>query len=367
MSTSDGNNIKARKAEIDNYVSSLKGVLSMKSLIDRDGGNFYFGGNLHYAEKDGNAQTPDIVVGISGDYLIGEVKKSLRNPTTFENEEEYLDYVEKDIIEQMRKYDNKFQEINRSSHDIFLLVPYRNTEAVGRIRYQYLEPREKGPVRVFRNNFALITFSIESGGNTQFIIVKLETGSFSNENLNNAMKMGWSKSLGEIKSDLGRYKIYQESDKTPVEYVMVLLWTQIFPEIIKKNSIEKIVEWQDEEAHIFEVTHETLMSYLHKFYTCPAFGCDPKKQFNSKLVSKAMQLFSTIQVKPSKKKPKGALVEILPDGKMIKYRVVYQRLRGGDELDYILKALCKKPTKKADKIGKKPFKQETLMDAGVVL
>ncbi len=364
---SNDKEIAQRKAEVDNYVSSLRGVLSMKSLIDKKNGDFYFGGSLHYAEKEGKAQTPDIVVGIGGEYLIGEVKKSLRNPSTFEKSEEYLKYVDEEIMEQIRKYDNKFKEIDKDSHDLFLLVPYRNNEAVGRIRYDYLEPHESSLEKVFRNNFGLITFSIESGANTQFIIVKLETGFVSNKELYDALKLGWNKSLGELKGDLGRYKIYQESDKTPVEYVMILLWTEVFPEIINKNSIEKILEWQDDEGHIFEVTHETLLSYLHEFYTCPSFGCNPKKQFNSKLVGRAMHLFSTISVKNSKTKSMEPIVEVLNDDKKTKYRVKYRRFRSGDELDHILKALCSKPAKKLNGAKKKEFKQGTLEDAGVLM
>lgn len=351
--------IANRKAEVDNYINSLKAILSLRLEIIKNTGDFFFGGNLHYVDMETSAQTPDIVARVNTEYIIGEVKKSLRNPDNLPNDEEYLQYVKKDIFGQLQKYDHEFVELEGKKHDLILLVPYRDIKAVGIIKLKYLEPLEISGSKLFRNNFGLLTYSIEHGANTQFIIIKLETGFLSDKKIFEELRIGSKNTLSDIKKDLGRYKIYQESDKTPIEYVMVLLWTTIFPEIVHKNSIEKMIEWRDEEAHEFEVTHETIMSYLHKLYTMPAFTCE-KKQFNSKIISKSMEHFSRIYEKNPKTKTLEPTVEIIRDGQTISYRIKYRRLPAKDELDYFLNALYRQTKSKEIIERKKSYKQEKL-------
>ncbi len=166
MATTDklmNSKISQTKANVSDYINSLKAVLSLKSFIVTDGnGVFYFGGSLTYREDGENPQTPDIVVEINDNYLVGEVKKSLTNPKGFNNEEDYINYIEKDIICQLKKYDGKFKEIERENHDLFLLVPYRDIDAVGTLKIKYLEARRNKGEKIFKNPFGLLTFSIEA-------------------------------------------------------------------------------------------------------------------------------------------------------------------------------------------------------------
>jgi hypothetical protein len=335
--------IKKRKIEIDNYIRALKSLLCLRKLIlEKLSGEFYFGSKLNYKNPKGrDPQTPDYIVKLTDSVWVGEIKKSLPNPEKFKSEEEYIKkIIEQKLMLQLKKYDEPFKEVESDEHDIVLMVPSRDVEAVGILKVKYLEKQPED--EKFKNNFAIIVYSIEPGANsTEFIIIKLDYGVIRNKDAFDALRMGYKKMLGEIKDDLAKYKIYEETDKTPIEYVMTLLWTDIFPEIIEKGNVEKIIEWRNKKEHIFEVKLDKLIEYLHKMYTLPSLNENDKRQFSTKLITDAMKMFSKIQLKNERTGQLEPAVTI-EDRDSMTFKVIYKNFREKNELKYILNALYSK-------------------------
>ena len=340
------NKINERRKKIQNYIRALKALLCLRRMImEKLSGNFYFGSKLNYKNTDGrDPQTPDFIVQLSDSVWVGEIKKALPDPIKFSSEEEYIrKVIEENIITQLKKYDELFKEIETDKHDLVLMAPSRDIEAIGILKIKYLEKKEQSGERLFRNNFALIVFSIEQGANNnEFIIIRLDYGNLENKNALDILRIGYKKMLSEIKEDLAKFKIYEETDKTPIEYVMVLLWTEIFPEIIDKGSVEKIIEWKDKKEHIFEVKLDDLMEYLHKMYTLPSLSENDKKQFTTKLVLDAMRMFSKVKFRSERTGEYEPAVTIREENGIIVFRVVYRTLPEKEELNYILKCIYSK-------------------------
>jgi len=348
--------IRKKRKDIDNYVRALKAMICLRKFIIEKQGEFYFGGNLHYTNSSNSEppQTPDFIVKLNNNIWIGETKKSLANPKNFKDYTK--EYIESDLIAQLIKYDKNFQEISVEKHDIVLLAPLLDNEAIGYLKIKYLENKEHKDI--FKNNFALIVYSIDSGGNTEFILIRLEYGCLENAQICEDLKIGYRKTFGELKEDLAKFKVYEENHITPIEYVMVILWTYILPEISNKSKEGSIVEWINTRKTVFEVSLEDLMEYLHKMYTLPSFANAQRMQFQRKQVLDAMALFENLKNKKEEK-----FVEKIEDDGKIKFKVTYRTLPEKNELDYILKALYK-PKKKEEnidnEISKKKNKEESL-------
>lgn len=349
---SSGQIINERRIEISNYIKALKSVLCLRKLVsEKLRGDFYFGSKLTYKEPGGrDPQTPDFIVKLTDSIWVGEIKKALPDPTNFSSEENYIrTVIENDIIAQLKKYDESFKEIDK--HDLILLTPSRDVEAIGILKIKYLEKKASINERIFENNFALLLYYIEPGANNnEFIIIKLDHGTFANKGARDILRIGYKKMVSEIKDDLAKFKVYEETDKTPIEYIMVLLWTEIFPEIIGKGDVEKIIEWRNKKEHIFEVKMDSLIEYLHRMYTLPSLNENDKKQFSTKLVIDAMNKFSAVKFRSERTgKFEPAVTDREENGSII-FKVTYKSLPEKEELNYILKSIYSK---------EKPNREET--------
>ena len=342
MQESEPKIVRDKRIEISDYYRTLLAILCLRSfVIDKLEGKFYFGSNLNYTNQNGRqTQTPDAIIQYSDNVWVGEVKKSLRGRNG-RTEEEYLkEYIEGDLIEHLKKYDEPFKELKVEQHDLFLFAPARDTDAIGYLTVKYLEEKEKGGVKVFENNFALITYSIENGANTtQFIILNLKHGSIKDNSALTLLRMGYRMMLGELDPDRGRYKVYEESDKTPIEYVMLILWTEIFPDLIEKSMFEKIIEWKEEKGHYLEINQDTLVRHLQELYTLPFFNGNDHKQFRTQLIAEAMELFSKFEYKNERTGGKEPRVQKIQKDGDVSYKIVYSKLTQKDELGYILNTI----------------------------
>lgn len=339
-------NLEARKIEISNYFRTLKALICFKKLIEeRLDGSFYFGGVLTYQNPNSrHVQTPDIIATLSDSVWVGEVKKSLLKPRDIEMPDGSMkNLVEKDIMEHLKKYDEPFEELHVNSHDIILFAPERDNEALGFIKFDYLRTRERNGQRVFDNNFAIIVYSIEPGANNniEYIRIRLDYGTLANVTAMDLLQRSYQRTIKELKDDLGKYKVFEEAHITPPEYIMSVLWTDVFPEIAQKSRIDRISEWKSTSQHIFEVSSQDLLTHLHTLYTLPSYNNDNRKQFDRKVVFEAMALFERVTSyckKTGKKEPLVRKVE--RDGRTF-YRIWYKRLPRKDELDYFLRTIYK--------------------------
>ncbi|MEK6910524.1 MAG: hypothetical protein AABW82_02015 [Nanoarchaeota archaeon] len=334
--------ISKKMVEISNYITALKSLLCFRRFVmEKANGTFYFGANLNLKESN-KTLTPDILVKLPNGFWVGEIKKSLCKPENFPKNKDYIkDYIESRIINQLKSYDNSFKEIDSIEHDLILMLPKRDIEAVGYLKVKYLEKKEKEGIKMFNNKFALITYSITNGAQTEFIMLDLEKGELSDSSITELLKIGYKKMSSELKEDLGKFKIYEEADKTPIEYIMVLMWTEIFPELINKGDIEKIIEWKDKKEHVFEVKLSDLVKYLKDMYTLPSFNSNDRLQFNKTLIMDAMKGFQKIKFKNERTQNFDSAVELIGENEDKIFKVRYRSLPEKDELKFILRAMNK--------------------------
>jgi len=354
--------INEKRIEISNYIKALKSLLCLRKLVtEKLTGNFYFGSKLTYKEPKGrDPQTPDFIVKLTDSVWVGEIKRALPDPNKFDSEDAYIKkVVEEKIISQLKKYDESFSELEPEEQNIILMAPSRDVEAVGVLKIKYLERKETNNEKVFENNFALLLYYIEPGANNnEFIIIKLDYGSLTNGDARDILRIGYKKMVSEIKDDLAKFKVYEETDKTPIEYVMVLLWTEIFPEIIGKSNVEKIIEWRDKKEHIFEVKLDHLVEYLHRMYTLPSLNENDRKQFSTKLVIDAMNRFSAVRFRSERTgKFEPAVTKREENGSII-FTVTYKSLPEKDELNYILKSIYSKEKPHQENNKQEPLKYQ---------
>jgi hypothetical protein len=352
-----------RKIEISNYFRTLKALICFKKLIEeRLGGAFYFGGVLTYQSPDSRqAQTPDIVATLPDSVWVGEVKKSLPKPRDIEMPDGSMkNLIEKDIMEHLKKYDEPFEELHVDSHDVILFAPERDNEALGFIKFDYLRTKEQNGQRVFDNNFAIIVYSIEPGANNniEYIRIRLDYGTLTNITAVDLLQRAYQRTVKELNEDLGKYKVFEEAHITPPEYVMSVLWTDVFPEIAQKSSIERINEWKRTREHIFEVSTEDLLSHLHGLYTLPSYNNENRKQFNRKVVFEAMALFEKVTSYCKKTGKNEPLVRKVKRGAVTCYRVWYRHLPRKDELDYFLRAIYKTEQRPSASLAKQDDQQK---------
>lgn len=321
--------IREERKNIDNYKRLLKTLIVLyKFTKEKYNGEFYFGGNI--TPKNGKPNvTPDIIIKLDNNAIIGEAKKSLPEPENFESKEEFIKKViEEKIINQLKKYDNEFSEIEAEEHDIILLVPESASNAIAILKFDYFD---KG--NPLKRKLALLVYTIEDMANTEEIRVRLDWGSLSTSQIQDDLRRTIKYYEGQISKELGKFKIFEEhKGSTPIIYVMYILWSQIFPDIIEKSKKERIIEWYKEQKNEFEVKHSKLVEYLGKMYSLPYLspGDSPNSriQFRSKLISDAMENFVKIE-----------LAQIVSSSSDPLYRVTWKKLPEKDVIGYFAKKL----------------------------
>lgn len=324
--------IRERIAECNNYQNLLRALLALKKHFESRNSKYYFGGKL---KKEGKPdQTPDIVIELEGQELglIGEAKKSLRGRDPNRPKEEYiLEYIEGKIVKQLKKYDTSFDNFQVKKHNLFLLAPQANLDALGILKFDYLDKKKD----LFERTFSIITYSIELRGNTKQIIVKMDYGSIDNERIFDDLRRGIGYFEGELSEEIGRYKIFEENENsTPLEYIMLILWDSIFNEILNSSSKENVLKQYKERENKFSVKLTQLMDYLNRMYTLPIFNgqdnssqSNDRPQFKKKVVIDAMEVFCFM-----------GLAKILDkNGSEITYEVILKSLPEREELSYFLK------------------------------
>lgn len=337
--------IKNRNIEIKNYIKALKAIICLrKFVIENLKGEFFFVSKLNYAQENGRKpQTPDFISKLSDSVWVGDIKKSLANPDfpnhNFGSEKEYVEkFIEKELISQLKKYDEPFKELDVEKHDLVLFAPNIDYRAIGYLKVKYLQAKKDAGEAVFKNNFAILIYSIEqAANNTEFILIRLdEPSKLSNKTATDDLTIGYRKFLGEIKEELGKFKVYEESDKTPFEYIMTLLWTSIFPDLMEKSEVNKIIEWRSKKENVFEFKFSALISYLQTMYVLPSLNSDIK-QFDSSGIKTALNAFYKITFNDERSEQTIHAVLKLDNNSDPTYRVTYRSLPEKDELAYILK------------------------------
>jgi hypothetical protein len=321
--------IRKIRSQIDDYKRLLNALIVLyKYTEEQMNGKFFFGGTIK--SKSGSSITPDIIIKLPNYAIVGEAKRSLPNPKSFESKEQYIKkIIEENLIRQLQKYDEDFEIREIKEHDIILLAPESSTEAIGILKFDYLDKQNP-----FKRKFALIVYAVEPVGNTEEVRVILSWGTLSLEDFYDKLRRGLKYYTGELTKEIGKFKIYEENEAaTPIVYVMEILWSQIFPEIIKKSEKDKILEWYKEQKNEFEVKLSKLLEYLDKMYCLPYISPNEtlRIQFKRKLVLKAMENFVKI-----------GLAKIISNGDDPTYKIILKPLPEKELIDSLIKMMLAK-------------------------
>ncbi|MGA9080746.1 MAG: hypothetical protein WB581_11035 [Halobacteriota archaeon] len=354
----DGNmkSIEEAKIEITSYVKALHAVLCLRKFVREElQGEYYFGQPMHYVANGRNIITPDMFVQLPDSVWVGEIKRSLRNPKAYGTNEEYVksEIEERLVNEQLKKYDKPLEELSRDHHDLVLFIPRDNYSAF-RLHIKYFQAKQSENQQVFENIFALLSFGIDHGANNniEFISIALEHGAFSNSEAVKKLEEIYTKRSDELADEIAQFKIYEEANNAPVEYIMSILWSEVFPEIIKKNSIQKIKEFKRDKRNVIQVSLNQLVEYFDHF-TLPCIEGADRKQVTRSQLRTAMELFEqNLHSKngQGENEPLVTRIEngsdtqqsLLPkigDDSDISYKVIYKSLKEKQELESFLKML----------------------------
>ncbi|OGY51228.1 MAG: hypothetical protein A3A02_01135 [Candidatus Buchananbacteria bacterium RIFCSPLOWO2_01_FULL_39_33] len=323
-----------KRADINNYENLLKAVLALKKYFEEEkNAQFYFGGHLINSQKKENpnykGDTPDIIVETSSKSLLGEAKKSLPDPSTFVSKEQYIkSVIENKIMAQLKKYDADFENLKIKDHDVFLLVPEHNNDALGILKFDYLDKDKH-----FQNKFFLLVYNIGLLANTKSIMVKLDYGECSDSLLLDKLKRAIRYNEGDLAKELAKFKIFEENENsTPVEYILTILWTSIIPEILKANDKEQILERYAKKENKFTVKLSSLMDYLNKLYTLPTYPKsdimhhNDRNQFKTKPVKDAMKILIKV----------GLATELQKENSDVSWEIHHKPLPEKDEMNYFI-------------------------------
>ena len=320
--------IRKRKSDIQNYQQLIEGCLALKKCLEEDFGySYYFGGKITPKGVQ-NKKTPDIIA-LGEIPIIGDAKKSLKAPDGSAN---YIEqYIKGDLLNQMLEYDKEYVEI--ANQDLILFVPKMFNQAIGSLKLDFLEKNDN----LFKHNFVLLSFSKVTLANTNQILLQHEFGAFSKKEMTDYFRRTKEYYDGKLSDSIGKYKIIEECENAPIEYVVLILWTCIFNEIIGSAEKDNIIKKYQMRENTFEITLDSLIDYLEKLYTVPVFNSvSNRHQFSKDIIKKAM----------GKLKEIGLVDDVVDDSGIIKYNITYKKLPEKNELEYILAKLNSDPSKK---------------------
>ncbi|MEM0143199.1 MAG: hypothetical protein QXL94_04515 [Candidatus Parvarchaeum sp.] len=352
MSDKDSEGLKNKKreiaADINNYQRLLKSLIALYKFTKNEGGEFYFGGRINPEDK--NSPTPDIIIKLPKLAIVGDAKRSLPNPNNheiFASDEDYLKkFIENDLIKQLKSYDVDISNIGIKNHDLILLAPQGCADAMAILKFDFLDKQKN----VFERKFILLVYVVEPLANTEQIRLSYEWGALSSSEIEDKIKRGKiSYYRGELDKEMGMFKIFEENNgATPIVYVMQLLWTQIFPEIIKKSDKDTILEWYEKGENAFEVKLSKLIKYLTKLYLLPYIvdsnGSTERIQFKIQLISAAMENFVKMGLV---ERDNGDVTE------NTKYKVIWKELPEKEITSYFIEKMWKSGVFEGEEVGQK--------------
>lgn len=365
--------IKKRRNIVHDYRCAVLASIILKHHITKEWNTsyeFYFGA---YLENENYEATPDFFLEGESIDLIGDLKRSLPNPPKKEDIddidslEEYLEsdkvreFIEnklEKITEQLRKYDKEYPDC-KTPHDLFFL--YNN-------RYKKSINIWKDKMQAdLSNNFVGLKYHVENraGNREKTMSVEQHIGEFSDQRLNRSFDVigcDWHYSESPELIDEHKIATIDENHQSPIEYVMLVLWQNIFDEINQSSDTEKILQrmrtFDEGDSPEFEIDLDSIIKYLNKYYTLDFYdkrrhSQNERTQFARKLVEQAMNRFEKIELTD---------VERIESGKNPRYKIKYKPLaKSGDALESLIDSLAEKDLLGGEEVSAPP-KQEKLTD-----
>ena len=250
-----------RKEEINNYVVTIQAIQAFISLItwNSDTQSVYEDSNhwigrrmsplVDISEEGNNSPdvTPDIVLQKSDIGYIVEVKK------TITKNNEYWD----EIVDQLEKYSRPLlgwwtDDERITKECLILLIDISHS-------YEFSQYLVNNGIE-FDKEFSLVEFSKRDGVN-EFLFLRRYYGSISPDELNEYLSNSTSMPIEAIVGSYGELKFY-DSEPRIVEYIMAVLWQNIF----NAKKVEEGIFNQANSRWEFNVTLNELTNELQRSY-----------------------------------------------------------------------------------------------------
>lgn len=222
--------IKQKREEADSYSRTIQAIIAFDSAIRWDDSQeaylqnslFFPGRKLSKVHANTRRDLrPDIVIQLSGEYgIVAEIKITASSQQDFER-----------AHEQIIKYDDnligwKTEDERIGLHDLSLLV---NDFKRG-VAKRYFEDK------AFQRKFSLVACARVSESKEYFKIEKYY-GSFSDSRIETKLSDPVPVPLEKILGKISRVKFYDA--EPPIEYVMNVLWMNVFNEFSHKEEEQK--------------------------------------------------------------------------------------------------------------------------------
>jgi hypothetical protein len=204
----------------------------------------------------------------------------------------YMDKMLKEVTEDITKYACKLDTITEP-HDFFMLCPTEKRTAI-----KLLERDNK------LDSKAIILSYDFSNDETRYVLrVVKENGKFSDEDINNDFELngGITHHMQDYAELMSKYKLYlaeKEDCNAPIEWIMLVIWQYILPEIAQTNQKDTIIAQLNEGCATITVNLKQVSDFIKQNYKLPTYNGD-KELISLGIIRKAMEnlkLLTDVQV-----------------------------------------------------------------------
>lgn len=279
--------ITKRKEKIDDFDTKVLTSILLKKFFEDKQYSFFFTPKIEKKDKK-IEKTPDYLIKKEGlNDIIGEIKQSLPNP-----EKDHFNAFLDKTIKQLKDYLGDLVNIS-DKHDVFIASNQRCNLAMGKL----IEKFEQDPV--FKDKIIILKYLWNAGTSYRSLILQKTYGKFTDSIIENELNNGKDYMMGETDLDKtqGGYKIFytEEEFSAPIEYVMTVLWFNVFPELANSSSKDSIIERIKQGSNTLNFNLDEIWNVLKKYYVLPSFPNKNLEQFNKKMLSNCMDAFLSMK------------------------------------------------------------------------
>lgn len=289
--------IKRYTQEIRNKVGNFDLKIQTSAILHNffkvKGYEFFFTPNLIQIKKGKSLdKTPDFQAHKVGKAdIIGEIKQGLPNPLL----DNYDKKVGKDLI-QLESYSEDLVGIS-TPHDVFFSSPSWCNEAIS----YYVDKISQNAL--LKDRVIVLKYHWTKGTSHNELTISKVYGDFTDSDINQEFRYkDYRVGEDDLAQIQGYYKILyteEEYNGTPVEYIMLVLWHNIFPELIKTAEFDRTMERIKIGQNTLRFKLDEIMEIIDKIYTLKTSAIGSTKQFSQDMIIDAMEGF--VQLKRAQK------------------------------------------------------------------
>lgn len=321
--------VKEIRNKVGNFDLKVQTSVLLFNFFKSKEYDFYFTPKIKKQQDNSEviAKTPDFLIRKEGKAdIIGEIKEHLPNPKG-----ENYDKKANNDLEQLKEYTEELVGIS-TPHDVFFSSPSWCNEAIA----YYIQKIDKNPD--LKGKIIVLKYHWMKGNSHSKLSVSKVYGDFKDNDINQHFMYGKELQVGEgdLNQIQGYYKILyteEEYNETPVEYIMLVLWHNVFPELIKTADFNSTIERIKKGENSLEFHFDEIMDIIDKLYTLKKSETEIIPQFTKEMIKDALKSFSKI----------GKVQELDASGSNPKYRVTHSKIfhQKMDLLDYLIRELHK--------------------------